>query len=157
MWINNDAVTDHRQFSIPYNAGRKQAQLVACAVYYQCMARIVTTTPFVSSDTEGSVPAFVARVRGLHGSEAPISYMALTHYNAVKALQAAWNRAGDVSAAAAMRTLRGLAFASPTGPLTIDAGTQHAAMPVMVARGAKGGLEVVERLGTVAATPGCGV
>lgn len=121
------------------------------------LARIVTTTPFVSSDTEGSVPAFVARVQGLHGSEEPISYMALTHYNAVKALQAAWNRSGDVSAAAAMRTLRGLAFASPTGPFTIDAGTQHAAMPVMVARGAKSGLEVVERLGTVAATPGCGV
>ena len=121
------------------------------------LARIVTTTPFVASDPEAGVPAFVARVRQLHGAEVPVSYMALTHYNAVKALQAAWNQAGDIGAAAAMRNLRGLDFASPTGPVSIDAGTQHAAMPVMVARGMDGGLDVVERLGTIAATPGCGV
>lgn len=121
------------------------------------LARIVTTTPFVASDTEGGVPAFVARVRQSHGSETPVSYMAFTHYNAVKALQAAWHRAGDVAAPATLNHLRGLEFASPTGPVTIDAATQHAAMPVMVARGAAGGLAVVERLGNVAATPGCGV
>ena len=121
------------------------------------LGRIVTTTPFVASDLGGGVPAFVARVRQAHGSEAPVSYMALTHYNAVKALQAAWNQAGDVSAAAAMGSLRGLNFASPTGPVTIDAGTQHAAMPIVVARGIESGLGVVERLGNVAATPGCGV
>lgn len=121
------------------------------------LARIVTTTPFVASDPEGGVPAFVARVRRLHGAEVPVSYMAFTHYNAVKALQAAWNQAGDVGAAAAMHNLRGLDFASPTGPVSIDAGTQHAAMPVVVARGANGGLAVAERLGTVAATPGCGI
>ena len=121
------------------------------------LARIVTTTPFVASDPEGGVPAFVAGVRRLHGSEVPVGYMALTHYNAVKALQAAWNQAGDLGAAAAMNNLRGLGFVSPTGPVTIDAGTQHAAMQVMVARGVNGGLAVVERLGNVAATPGCGV
>ena len=121
------------------------------------LARIVTTTPFVASDTEGDVPAFVARVRQSHGSEEPVSYMALTHYNAVKALQAAWNLAGDVGTPATLNNLRGLGFASPTGPVTIDAATQHATMPVMVARGADGGLAVVERLGNVAATPGCGV
>ena len=121
------------------------------------LSRIVTTTPFVASDAEGDVPAFVARVRQSHGSEEPVSYMALTHYNAVKALQAAWNQAGNISGAAAMSNLRGLGFASPTGPVTIDAATQHAAMQVMVARGMDGGLGVVERLGNVAATPGCGV
>ena len=121
------------------------------------LARIVTTTPFVASDTEGKVPAFVAAVQRLHGSEEPVSYMALTHYNAVKALQAAWNQGGDVGAPATLNNLRGLGFASPTGPVTIDAATQHAAMQVMVARGTDGGLAVVERLGNVAATPGCGV
>ena len=121
------------------------------------LARIVTTTPFVASDTEGGVPAFVTGVRRLHGSEEPVSYMALTHYNAVQALQAAWNQAGDVGAPATLNNLRGLGFASPTGPVTIDAATQHAAMQVMVARGTDGGLAVVERLGNVAATPGCGV
>ena len=121
------------------------------------LARIVTTTPFVASDTEGKVPAFVAAVQRLHGSEEPVSYMALTHYNAVKALQAAWNQGGDVGVPATLNNLRGLGFASPTGPVTIDAATQHAAMQVMVARGTDGGLAVVERLGNVAATPGCGV
>ena len=121
------------------------------------LARIVTTTPFVASDTDGGVPAFVAGVRQSHGSEVPVSYMALTHYNAVKALQAAWNRAGDVSPAAAMRELRGLEFSSPTGPVAIDPATQHAAMQVMVAGGANGGLKVIERLGHVDATPGCGI
>lgn len=121
------------------------------------LSRIVTTTPFVAGDREGGVPAFVARVRQLHGQEVPVSYVALTHYNAVKALQASWNQAGEVSAAAAMSQLRGLGFASPTGPVTIDADTQHAAMPVVVARGVDGSLAVVERLGNVAATPGCGV
>ena len=121
------------------------------------LARIVTTTPFVASDTEGGVPGFVARVRQQHGADVPVSYMALTHYNAVKALQAAWEQAGDVSAAAALKNLRGLDFESPTGTVSIDAGTQHATMPVVVARGTEGGLEVVERLGNVTATPGCGV
>ena len=121
------------------------------------LARIVTTTPFVASDTEGGVPAFVARARRLQGSEVPVSYMAFTHYNAVKALQAAWNQAGGVGAPATLNHLRGLEFASPTGSVTIDADTQHAAMQVMVARGTNGGLAVVERLGNVAATPGCGV
>ena len=121
------------------------------------LARIVTTTPFVASDTDGGVPAFVARARHTHGSDIPVSYMAFTHYNAVKALQAAWDKAGDVSPAAAMHNLRGLEFESPTGSVTIDADSQHAAMPVVVARGIDGGLQVVERLGKVAATPGCGV
>ena len=121
------------------------------------LSRIVTTTPFVASDTEGGVPAFVAGARRTQGPETPVSYIALTHYNAVKALQAAWNKAGDVSPAAALQHLRGLDFESPTGGITIDAGTQHAAMPVMVARGTDGGLQVVERLGKVAATPGCEV
>ena len=121
------------------------------------LARIVTTTPFVASDTEGGVPAFVARARETHGSEIPVSYMAFTHYNAVKALHAAWTKAEDVSPEAAIDNLRGLDFDSPTGAVTIDAGTQHAAMPVVVARGMEGGLQVVERLGKVAAVPGCEV
>lgn len=121
------------------------------------LKRIVTTTPFVASDTEGGVPAFVSRVRQQHGADVSVGYLALTHYNAVKALEAAWNQAGDVSPAAALQNLRGLDFTSPTGTVSIDAGTQHAAMPVMVARGTERGLEVVERLGNVASTPGCGV
>ena len=121
------------------------------------LARIVTTTPFVASDTEGGVPGFVGRVRQQHGADVPVSYMALTHYNAVKALHAAWNQAGDVTPVAALQNLRGLDFESPTGTVSIDAGTQHATMPVVVARGTEGGLKVVERLGNVASTPGCSV
>ena len=109
------------------------------------------------SDSRGRRARACGAVRQQHGADVPVSYMALTHYNAVKALQAAWEQAGDVSAAGALKNLRGLDFESPTGTVSIDAGTQHATMPVVVARGTEGGLEVVERLGNVTATPGCGV
>lgn len=121
------------------------------------LERIVTTSPFVESDPEGGVPDFVARVRSQHGSNTPIGYHALTHYNAVKALQAAWEKSGEVSAAAALTGLRGLKFESPTGPVSIDAESQHATMPIVVARGSKEGLQVVKRLGPIGPDPGCSI
>ena len=118
--------------------------------------RIITTSPFVSSDPEGGVPDFVARVRRQHGAEVPVSYCALTHYNAVKALKAAWERSGSISPEAGKAGLAGLTFDSPTGPVTIDATHQHATMNILVAQGSEEGLQVVKRLGQIAAEPGCG-
>jgi branched-chain amino acid transport system substrate-binding protein/urea transport system substrate-binding protein len=118
-------------------------------------ARIVTTAPFVASDTVGAGPEFVARVRNHIGAPSPVSHVAFTHYNAVMALRAAWERSGEVSAAAAIAGLKGLTFDSPTGPVTIDAANQHATMNIVVARG--GGLQVIERLGPIAPDPGCTV
>ena len=117
--------------------------------------RIITTSPFVSSDPEGGVPDFVAQIRRQHGAEVPVSYCVLTHYNAVKALKAAWERSGDVSPEAAKAGLAGLTFDSPTGPVTIDATHQHATMSIVVAKGSAEGLQVVKRLGQIAAEPGC--
>ena len=119
------------------------------------LKRIVTTSPFVASDTEGGVPDFVARVRSQHGSNTPVGYHALTHYNAIKALKAAWEKSGEVSAEAAMTGLRGLRFESPTGQVSIDPQSQHATMPIVVARGSTEGLQVVKRLGPIDPDPGC--
>ena len=117
--------------------------------------RIVTTTPFAASDRLGGVPEFVARIQARIGPDAPVSHVAFTHYNAIMALRAAWERSGDVSPAAAIAGLKGLTFESPTGPVTIDAASQHTTMNIVVARGR--GLEVVERLGPIAPAPGCEV
>ncbi len=120
------------------------------------LERIVTASPFVMRDTEGGVPDFVARVRARHGN-VPVSHLVLTHYNAVKALQAAWERSGELSAEGAVAGLRGLTFESPTGPVHIDAEHQHATMNVVIARGSPDGLRIIKRLGPVAPDPGCHV
>ena len=121
------------------------------------LKRIVTTSPFVASDPEGGVPDFVARVRSQHGGPTPVGYHALTHYNAVQALKAAWEKSGEVSAAAVLTGLRGLSFESPTGPVSIDPQSQHATMPIVVARGGKEGLRIVKRLGPIDPAPGCSI
>lgn len=121
----------------------------------QELARIVTATTFAAADPQPGIAEFVARMRRLHGEALPVSYFAMTHYNAIKALQAAWQKAGEASAKAALAGLPGLTFAGPSGPVTIDPTSQHAVMNVVVARGGPGGLEVIERLGPIAPEPGC--
>ncbi len=121
------------------------------------LERIVTTSPFVASDSEGGVPDFVARVRSQHGSHTTIGYHALTHYNAMHALKAAWEKSGEVSAEATLTGLRGLSFESPTGPVSIDPENQHATLPIVVARGSKDGLQIVKRLGPIPPDPGCSI
>ena len=119
------------------------------------LKQIVTTSPFVASDPEDGVPDFVSRVRSQHGGPLPVGYHALTHYNAVKALKAAWEKSGEVSAEAALTGLRGLKFESPTGQVSIDPESQHATMPIVVARGSREGLQVAKRLGPIDPDPGC--
>ena len=119
------------------------------------LAPVVTATVFASSDPEPGIAEFVARVRALHGQEVPVSYLAMTHYNAVGALHAAWRKAGEPSAKAALAALPDLTFEGPSGPVVIEAASQHAVMNVVIARGRRGGLEVVERLGPIAPEAGC--
>ena len=121
------------------------------------LKRIVTTSPFIASDTEGGVPDFVARIRAQSGNEVPVGYHAFTHYNAIQALRAAWEKSGEVRARAALAGLRGLTFDSPTGSITIDPESQHATLNIMVARGSNDGLRVVKRLGPIAPDPGCSI
>jgi branched-chain amino acid transport system substrate-binding protein/urea transport system substrate-binding protein len=119
------------------------------------LARIVTATVFASRDPAPGIVEFVARVRALHGQDVPVSYLAMTHYNAIRALEAAWRKAGEPSAKAALATLPGLTFEGPSGPVTIEAASQHAVMNVVIARGGERGLEVIERLGPIAPEAGC--
>lgn len=119
------------------------------------LARVVTATAFASRDPEPGIAEFVTRVRRLHGQDVPVSYLAMTHYNAIRALRAAWQNAGEPSAKAALAGLPGLTFEGPSGPVTIDGASQHAAMNVVIARGGHGGLEVIERLGPIGAEAGC--
>jgi urea transport system substrate-binding protein len=121
------------------------------------LARIVTATPFASMDPEPGIAEFVQRVRALHGPDVPVSYLAMTHCNAIRALDAAWRGAGEPSAKAALAALPGLTFESPSGPVAIEASSQHAVMNVIIARARPGGLEVVERLGPIAPEVGCTV
>jgi urea transport system substrate-binding protein len=119
------------------------------------LARVVTATVFASRDPEPGILDFVARVRQLHGQDAPVSYFAMTHYNAIRALHAAWRKAGEPSAEAALAALPGLTFEGPSGPVMIEGASRHAVMNVVIARGGQGGLEVIERLGPIAPEAGC--
>ena len=75
----------------------------------------------------------------------------------LKALRAAWDRSGEVSAQAVITGLRGLTFESLTGLVSIDPDSQHATMNIVVARGSKDGLQVVKRLGAIVPAPGCSI
>jgi ABC-type branched-subunit amino acid transport system substrate-binding protein len=119
------------------------------------LSRVVTATVFASRDPEPGVADFVARVRALHGQDVPVSYLAMTHYNAIRALEAAWRIAGEPSPKAALAALPGLAFEGPSGPVVIEAASRHAVLNVVIARGGARGLEVVERLGPIAPQAGC--
>ena len=121
----------------------------------QELAPIVTASTFAAADPQPGGAEFVARIRRQHGRDVPVSYFAMTHYNAIKALQAAWQRAGEASAKAALAALPGLAFEGPSGPVSIEPTSRHAVMHVVVARGGPDGLEVIERLGPIAPEPGC--
>jgi urea transport system substrate-binding protein len=121
----------------------------------QELARIVTASTFAAADPHPGVAEFVARVRRQHGEDVPVSYLAMTHYNAIRALQAAWQKAGEPSAKAALAGLPGLTFEGPSGAITIDPTSQHAIMNVVIAHPGRDGLEVSERLGPIAPEPGC--
>jgi urea transport system substrate-binding protein len=119
------------------------------------LAPIVTASTFAATDPQPGIAEFVARVRRQHGQDVRVSYFAMTHYNAIRALQAAWQKAGEPSAKAALAALPGLTFEGPSGPITIDRANQHAVMKVVIARGGPRGLEVIERLGPIVPEPGC--
>lgn len=119
------------------------------------VSQVTTVSPFVAGDREGGAPDLEARMTRLAGPGAPKTYYAATHRNALAAIAAAAERAGDISAPAILEGLRGVTFPGPYGPVTIDAGHGHARFDVAVARGREGALEVTERLGVIDPEPGC--
>ena len=119
------------------------------------VSQVATVSPFVASDRAGGAPDLVARMKRVGGEGAPVTYYAYTHGNAVAAIAAAAEAAGEATAPAILEGLKGLEFDSATGPVTIDAQSRHASFEVVAARGRGDGLEVTQRLGRVAAEPGC--
>ncbi len=119
-------------------------------------ARAVTTvTPFIAADPEGGVPDLVDRMHRVSNDETIVTYYGFTHYAAVTAIAEACRKSGEVSAASVLATLPNLTFGSATGPITIDAASHHASYNLVVARGDGDRLSIVERLGQIAADPGC--
>ncbi len=119
------------------------------------VAQVATVSPFVATDSAGGVPDLVARMRRVGGADMPATYYAFTHYNALAAIAAAVETAGEAAAPAILEGLKGLKFDSATGPVTIDAQNRHARFNIVAAQGQGDGLEVVERLGPVDPEPGC--
>ena len=119
------------------------------------VSQVATVSPFVASDRAGGAPDLVARMKRVGGEDAPVTYYAYTHGNAVAAIAAAAEAAGEATAPAILEGLKGLEFDSATGPVTIDPQSRHASFEVVAARGRGDGLEVTQRLGRVAAEPGC--
>jgi len=118
-------------------------------------ARVVTCSSFVMSDATPGVRDFVERVKKVRGENFPVTYYAHNHGAAVAALGEAWGRAGEVSGRAGLAVLPGLRFSSAGGPMTIDADSHHSDLNLVIARGGREGLQVVERIGSVDANAGC--
>lgn len=119
-------------------------------------ASIITCLPFVASDPSAGVQEFVASINAMAGATGIVTHVAFTHYNAIKALKAAMEKAGEASAAGAIAGFAGgLTIDTATGPLTIEGGG-YATMPLFVATASGGGsLEVVQKLDAVASGATC--
>jgi ABC-type branched-subunit amino acid transport system substrate-binding protein len=119
-------------------------------------AKVVTASSFVASDPTNGVPALVSRMQTHANAATPITYYAFTHYSAVAALAGAWQAAGEASGEAALRFLPKTALDAATGPISFNAVSGQATLPMVIAKGATGGgLQVLERVGTVEPGPGC--
>jgi ABC-type branched-subunit amino acid transport system substrate-binding protein len=117
---------------------------------------VVTASSFVAGDPANGVPALVSRMRTHADETTPITYYAFSHYTAVAALASAWEAAGEASGEAAMNSLPNTALEAATGPISFDAASRQAKLPMVIAKGADdGSLEIVERSGVVEPGPGC--
>jgi urea transport system substrate-binding protein len=116
---------------------------------------MVAGVPFVASDSDEGTRDFVRRVRASAGANAGVSHYVFAHYNALMALKAGMEKAGDVTREAAVNGMAGLSLKVATGTAQITPGDHHVAMPMYIARTEGGQLRVVERLGTIAPQSGC--
>ena len=108
------------------------------------------TVPFAASLDAPGVQEFVTRIRETAGEGTPISHYVMTHYNSLKAVQAALEKAGTVDKEALVDNLQGLTIDTPTGPLAVGASDHHVTMNMYLAKTEGQDLKVVEALGTLA-------
>lgn len=113
------------------------------------------TVPFAASIDDPKVKDFVARVRKAAGNDVPISHYVMTHYNALKALEAALKKTGKADRESLVNGLEGLTIESPTGPMTIGKADHHVTMNMYLARTEGAGLTVVQPMGALSPQAGC--
>ncbi|MEO6269337.1 MAG: substrate-binding protein [Lautropia sp.] len=114
------------------------------------------TVPFAASLPEPGVRAFDARVRKAAGESVPISHYLMTHYNVIKAVQAALIKSGKVDRESLVSGLEGLSVDIPTGTMTIGKSDHHVTLNMYLARTEGNALTVVKSLGALAPQAGCG-
>ncbi|PVB60131.1 substrate-binding protein [Labrenzia sp. 011] len=113
------------------------------------------TVPFAASLDTPDAQDFVAKIQKSAGAETPISHYVMTHYNSLKAVQAALEKAGTVDKEALVDGLEGLTIETPTGPLTIGAADHHVTMNMYLAKTEGQELKVVDALGSIAPNALC--
>ena len=120
--------------------------------------KIITCSSFIMSDDRNEAKDFVRYVKNIKGSNFPVTYYAHNHASAVLALGEAFNKAGEISGVAALRSLPGLSYKSISGNIeTIDAVSHHSSLDLVIAKGGKKDLNIIKRIGSVKADPGCKV
>jgi len=110
--------------------------------------------PFVASSDAPAARAFVAKVKAEAGPDATVSNYVMTHYNALMATKAAFEKAGKIDKESMIDALEGLAIDSPTGTLTIGK-DHHVTMNLFLARTEGDSLVTVHGLGEITPEPGC--
>jgi len=113
------------------------------------------TVPFAASLPEPGVRAFVARVRKAAGESVPISHYLMTHYNALRSLQAALVKTGKTDRESLVDGLEGLSLEIPTGPMTIGKTDHHVTMNMYLAKTEGNALTVVKPIGALVPQAGC--
>ncbi len=113
------------------------------------------TVPFAASLADPKVQEFVGKVRKSAGNDVPISHYVMTHYNALKAIEAALKKAGKIDREALVNGLEGLSIDTPTGKLSIGKADHHVTMNMYLAKTEGAGLSVVQAMGQLAPQAGC--
>lgn len=117
--------------------------------------RMYACVPFVATGAAPGVRRFVADAAPfMTATAAPTSYT-MTHYDALMALRAALEGAGEVSREAALEGLPGLRYPIPTGESVINSANHHSTLDAYISKAVGSQVEVVEDLGAIAPKPGC--
>ena len=114
------------------------------------------TVPFAASLKDPKVVDFVARVKKSAGDNVPISHYVMTHYNAIKSVEAALKKTGKVDREALVTGLEGLSIEIPTGKMSIGKADHHVTFNMYLAKTEGAGLSVVQPMGALAPQANCG-
>ena len=86
----------------------------------------------------------------------PISHYVMTHYNAMKSVEAALKKTGKIDREALVNGLEGLSIDIPTGKMSIGKADHHVTFNMYLATTEGAGLSVVQPMGALAPQANCG-